>query len=286
MKYFFPVGSCYVIDKVCTVTCKITSLQKTSSALCSWQKKGGFELFVCDCPESYLDLAIVAFLWDRPLINSISIQYAMIIKAFFPFAELAFRLLRVLPVTSQSLLHKPPAGFSVFGLVYLCLSRLAGFPGSPVPVINSPSIFLPLLLMEGVLEVMKCNREGILSRWCQNLVLYCTLVQADQDGFIGKRKLYRCLKVFSNLSVWKIHHLVHQRDNSSLFIESYRAMTSKSFRIFKLFNCRKMDFSCNEIKTLFLRSVICLLSIRKHENQKGVWSKTSSILSQLLETFS
>lgn len=180
----------------------------------------------------------------------------------------------VLPVsvlTSQSLLHKPPAGFSVFGLVYLCLLRLAGFRGSPVAVTNSPCIFLPLLLMEGVLEVMKCKREGVLCKWC--LAFYCTLVQADQDGFIGKKKFCRKLKVFSNLSFWKIYHLVHQRNNSSLFVEDYGHVSSKSFRIFSLFNCRKMDFSYSGIKTLFLRSVICLLSMRKHEKQKGIWSK-------------
>lgn len=63
------------------------------TALCSSQKKAGFELLGYDCPESHLNFAVVAFLWDRPLINSISIQYAKIIKAFFPFAELAFLLL-------------------------------------------------------------------------------------------------------------------------------------------------------------------------------------------------
>lgn len=114
------------------------------TALCSSQKKAGFELLGYDCPESHLNFAVVAFLWDRPLINSISIQYAKIIKAFFPFAELAFLLLlgsACLNVDILSLLHKPPAGFSVFGLVYLCLLRLAGYRGSPVAVANSPSIF-------------------------------------------------------------------------------------------------------------------------------------------------
>lgn len=80
-------------DKVCTVTCRMASLQKTDSALCCWQKKVGFELLGCDYPKSYFELAMVAFLWDRPLIHSISIQYAKVFKAFFPFAELAFPLL-------------------------------------------------------------------------------------------------------------------------------------------------------------------------------------------------
>lgn len=80
-------------DKVCTVTYRMTSLQKTNSALCSWQKKAGFELLVYDCPKSCLDFAMVAFLWDGPITNSICIQYAKIIRAFLPFAELAFPLL-------------------------------------------------------------------------------------------------------------------------------------------------------------------------------------------------
>lgn len=71
----------------------MASLQKTDSALCSWQKKVGVELLGYEYPESYFELAMVAFLWDRPLIHSISIQYAKVFKAFFPFAELAFPLL-------------------------------------------------------------------------------------------------------------------------------------------------------------------------------------------------
>lgn len=80
-------------DKVCTVTCRMTSFQKADSALCSWQKKAGFELLGYDYPESYLELAVVAFLWDRPFSHSISIHCAKVFAAFFPFAELAFPLL-------------------------------------------------------------------------------------------------------------------------------------------------------------------------------------------------
>jgi len=48
-------------DEICTVICRMTSSQKTNSALCSWQKKAEFELFGYDYPESYLSLAMVAF---------------------------------------------------------------------------------------------------------------------------------------------------------------------------------------------------------------------------------
>lgn len=61
--------------------------------------------------------------------------------------------------------------------------------------------------------------------------------------FDWKEKALQITNVFSNLSVWKIHHLVHQRNNSSLFIEDYRHISRKSFRIFSLIVGRRTSFT-------------------------------------------
>lgn len=140
----------------------------------------------------WLSWIIPRFGNGSPLINSISIQYAETIKAFFPFAEFPFLLgsacLNVdITVTTEQTSSRI---FSIwFGLsLFVEAGRIPWIPTGCYPLSKH---FLPLLLMEGVLEVMKCKREGVLCRWYQNLAFYCTLEQADQDGLIGKRKLYR-----------------------------------------------------------------------------------------------
>lgn len=84
MKHFF------LLDHVMPfVICRIISSQKTNSVLCSWQKnKQNLSYLVMPIlPESF-NLAMVAFLYGWSLINSISIQYAKVIKTFLPFAKL------------------------------------------------------------------------------------------------------------------------------------------------------------------------------------------------------
>lgn len=148
-------------------------------------------------PESYLELAMIAFLWDRPLINSVSIHCAKIIKAFFPFAELAFPLLLGSACLSADITVTAAQTSSRIFSIWFGLSLFveAGrIPWIPSGCYQLTKHFLLLVLMEGFLEVMKCKREGVLCKWWQNFLSFIYISTGRSRWLTWKEKALQVTK--------------------------------------------------------------------------------------------